>query len=71
MDLERREQLEGLHDTIIEFMVYFTENEINEVEEREEKEYEFLKDESGVSNTDLDNLMIALQTADELIEKIK
>lgn len=71
MDLERREQLEGLHDIIIEFMVYFTENEINEVEEREEKEYEFLKDESGVSNTDLDNLMIALQTADELIEKIK
>jgi hypothetical protein len=68
MDLEKKEQLEKLHDGIEEFLTFIEEHE--DIEE-EDGEYEFLADESGVSNTEWDNFIESLNVVSEHIEKLK
>ena len=71
MDLELRENLDKLHDTIEHFIDWIEEEKQDMLESNEETEYEFLRDESGISNSDLDNFVETLQHVTEFIEKLK
>ena len=68
MDLEKKEQLERLNDCINEFLTFIEEHEDIDVEDGE---YEFLTDESGISNTEWDNFIDSLYGINDHIEKLK
>jgi hypothetical protein len=70
MNLELREQLEKLNDAIHVFIEYVEDHVTEETDEAEE-EYKFLEDESGVSNTHLDNLMESLYHITDAMDRIK
>lgn len=70
MNFELREQLDRLHDSVENFMDY-AEDHMSEEDPHGESEYTFLVDESGISNTALDNFLETLQHVTEFIDKLK
>ena len=70
MNLDLQLHLDKLNDQIADFME-FMEDCSEELDDDDEKEYDFLTDESGISNTELDNLVESLYHISDLIEKIK
>lgn len=71
MNFELREQLEKLGESVEEFVQYADENISMDDLYGSEGDYTFLSDESGISNTDLDNFIETLQHVTEFIEKLK
>jgi hypothetical protein len=63
MDLELREDLTTLRDSVGNFI-----ENLDAVEINEDLEYTFLEDESGISNTKLDNLVETLQHVVVLVD---
>jgi hypothetical protein len=69
-NFELREQLEKLGESVEEFIDFADEN-ISAEDLHEDGEYSFLVDESGISNTDLDNFLEILKRVVEFIEQLK
>lgn len=65
MNLEKQEALLVLDESIVEFLETFVEEE-----EYDDNEYEFLSDESGISNTKTDNLIKLLESTRELVSEL-
>jgi hypothetical protein len=70
MNFELREQLELLHDSVEDFVDFADEN-ISSDDLYGSGEYTFLVDESGISNTELDNFLETLKHVTDFIEKLK
>lgn len=70
MNFELREQLERLHDSVEDFVDFADENISND-DLYGVGEYSFLIDESGISNTELDNFLETLKHVTDFIEKLK
>ena len=70
MNFELREQLDKLHDSVENF-IDFADEHMAEDDDHGESEFSFLVDESGISNTDIDNFLETLQHVTDFIEKLK
>jgi hypothetical protein len=69
MNFEIIENLNILAETINLFLE-FSDEYISEIN-NEELEYEFLEDENGISNTELDNIIEHLEQVIKIIDRIK
>jgi hypothetical protein len=65
MDIDQIESLQRLVDEI-EIFIEAVDEEDHHVEDNE---YKFLEDESGISNTELDNLVESLNNVQELARR--
>ena len=68
MDLELMEKLRHLADSLGDFI-----DEMDDIvynQDDDDKEYEFMEDESGISNTEMDNLLETLTHGLELTNKM-
>lgn len=70
MNFELREHLSKLHDSVEEFIT-FAEEHMSEEDVHGENEFSFLVDESGISNTDLDNFLETLEYVTDFIAQLK
>lgn len=68
MNLELREHLDQLRNNIDDFLVFVEEH--HSVDFDDDSEYTFLEDESGLSNTELDNFVAMLEQICNTIEQL-
>jgi hypothetical protein len=68
MDLELTDQLRGLAEHLESFIDHMEDLVHNSA--HDDNEYEFMEDESGISNTEMDNLVEILNQGLDLTNKL-